>query len=208
VDRVGTYRPNLEQGVAKLAVVGDVTVGRVRVSCNYESDPTHGEEAWRLQKPTPPGVSRTSAGQQAPQGSPSDIRDRLPKIDSDSSELAQPAFPTSSQLPRAGRPSSRHGVIAIEGERSCHASRWRDRLATVAIARRGALGVIAGLAAGGVVVRPFSHVRTAGAAPGLRTPDSDQIGPGATDARPASRRKQGAQPACRIGRIPMQRGNV
>jgi hypothetical protein len=30
---------------AKLAVVGDVTVGRVRVSCNYEPDPTHGEEA-------------------------------------------------------------------------------------------------------------------------------------------------------------------
>jgi hypothetical protein len=46
----------------------------------------------RLRKPTPPGVSRTSAGQQAPEGSPSDIRDRLPKIDSDSSELAQPAF--------------------------------------------------------------------------------------------------------------------
>jgi hypothetical protein len=132
----------------------------------------------RLQKPTPPGVSRTSAGQQAPEGSPSDIRDRLPKIDSDSSELAQPAFPTSSQLPRAGRSSSRHGVIAIDGEHSCAACGRRDRIATVAIARRGALGVIARLAAGGVVVRPFSHVRTAGAAPGLRTPDSDQIGRG------------------------------
>jgi hypothetical protein len=90
----------------------------------------------RLQKPTPPGVSRTSAGQQAPEGSPSDIRDRLPKIDSDSTELAQPAFPTSSLSPRAGRLSSRRGTIAIDGERSCAGVGRRDRFVTNAIARR------------------------------------------------------------------------
>ena len=57
----------------------------------------------RLQKPTPPGVSRTSAGQQAPDGSPSEIRERLPMIGSGSSELAQAAFPRRSQSPRSMR---------------------------------------------------------------------------------------------------------
>jgi hypothetical protein len=59
----------------------------------------------RLQKPTPPGVSRTSAGQQAPDGSPSKIRDRLPMIGSRSSELAQAAFPRRSQSPSSERPA-------------------------------------------------------------------------------------------------------
>jgi hypothetical protein len=53
----------------------------------------------RLQKPTSPSVSRTSVGQQAPDGSPSEIPDRLPIIGFDSSELAQAAFPTGSQPP-------------------------------------------------------------------------------------------------------------
>src|SRR5450755_845139 len=61
----------------------------------------------RLQKPTPPGVSRTSAGQQAPDGSPSEIRDRLPMIGSRSSGLAQAAFPRRSLPPRRSRPSRR-----------------------------------------------------------------------------------------------------
>jgi hypothetical protein len=95
----------------------------------------HSAAPRRLQKPTPPGVSRTSAGQQAPEGSPSDIRDRLPKIDSDSSELAQPAFPASSQSPRAGRLSSRHGTIAFDGKHSCASRLRRDRFATNAIVR-------------------------------------------------------------------------
>ena len=46
----------------------------------------------RLQNATPRGVSRTSAGLQAADGSPSEIRDRLPMIGSDSSELAHAAF--------------------------------------------------------------------------------------------------------------------
>ena len=58
----------------------------------------------RLQKPTPPGVSRTSAGQQAPDGSPSEIRNHLPMIGSGSSERAQAAFPRRSQSPKRRRP--------------------------------------------------------------------------------------------------------
>ncbi len=67
----------------------------------------------RLQKPTPPGVSRTSAGQQAPDGSPSEIRDRLPMIGSGSSELAQAAFPRRSQSPRSERPLVRARTTAF-----------------------------------------------------------------------------------------------
>jgi hypothetical protein len=82
----------------------------------------------RLQKPTPPGVSLTSAGQQAPEGSPSDIRDRLPKIDSDSSELAQPAFPRRSQSPNLDeRPAAAVRPIAFVLPRPRVArSRWRQ----------------------------------------------------------------------------------
>jgi hypothetical protein len=73
----------------------------------------------RLQKPTPPGVSRTSAGQQAPDGSPSEIRDRLPMVGSGSSELAQAAFPRRSQSPKLSSvvPLSRAGA------RRSHSSR-------------------------------------------------------------------------------------
>jgi hypothetical protein len=67
----------------------------------------------RLQKPTPPGISRTSSGQQAPDGSPSKIRDRWPMICSDFTELAQAGFPRRSQSPRSERLPASLGTTAF-----------------------------------------------------------------------------------------------
>ena len=45
LDKVTVFWPNPKQAVAKMTVVDDVTVGRVRVSRNDESDPAHGHKA-------------------------------------------------------------------------------------------------------------------------------------------------------------------
>jgi hypothetical protein len=95
----------------------------------------------RLQNATPRGVSRTSAGLQAPEGSPSEIRDRLPMIGSDSSELAHTAFSETLAIAhqQSSRESQRHDCIPAKASARSRAPR-RSLQLDEPIARRHRFG--------------------------------------------------------------------